>query len=165
MGRWFTSLVMTLAMTVMLTACRDGNERRPENLQADATAPSGPEVSVTGCLTAGRDASAFVLTAARDSLATGTLQASRGEVPTYTYELVGAPADLTPHVGKQVEVRGRIDPDVKESVDVEAKTRDEQPAVRAGQDSARVETRQEIEIDVRRLYVLSTTPTDRRCGD
>jgi hypothetical protein len=164
MGRRFTTLVTILALAFMMTACRNGDERRPQAVQADSSkAPDGPEVTITGCLTGGREANAFVLTPSRDPLATGTLQASRGEAPTYTYELVGLPADLAPHVGRLVEIRGRVDPDVKESVDIESKTRDEQPAVRTGQETAAVETRQEIEVDIRRLHVLAATPTDRRC--
>jgi hypothetical protein len=164
MARRLTTLITTLTLSFAAIAC-SGDERREQMNQADANAaPRGPEVTVTGCLTGGREANAFALTAARDPLASGTLQVGRGEVPTYTYELVGATNDLAQHVGRHVEIRGRVDPDVKESVDVENKTRDEQPA-RTGQGTPSVETREEVEVDVRRLHVLSATPTDRRCGE
>jgi hypothetical protein len=163
MGRWLSTLITTLTLAFALAACGGGDERPATQADANAT-PRGPEVTVTGCLTGGREANAFALTAARDPLASGTLQVGRGEVPTYTYELVGATNDLAQHVGRHVEIRGRVDPDVKESVDFEARTRDEQPAS-TGQGTPSVETREEVEVDVRRLHVLSVTPTDRRCGE
>jgi hypothetical protein len=149
------------SMTLTSAACnRQGEEaaRQPAAV-ADARG-DGEEITVTGCLTAAPDRSAFVVTATRDALASSTVQATGGEAPTYTYELVGG-ADLHAHVGQQVAVKGRLDSDGKNEIDIDNERKTEQPETRAGNDTVTpaIETKEEIELQVRRLHVSSVMPT------
>jgi hypothetical protein len=162
----FIPIVCGVALTA--TACGRAEERKATQEAALATRAqtTGKEVTVTGCLTSAPDRGAFVVTADRNALASGALQSGSGEVPTYTYELVNASGDLTPHVGRQVEVKGHLDPDRDDEVDVDTKDKTKEPPTRVGGDTVTpaVETRSEIEIQVRRLHVVSTTPTGQPCS-
>ena len=161
-------LPIILGLAVTATACGRADERRAEQSAAlDARAQqTGNEVTITGCLTAAPDRGAFVVTADRNALASGAMYSGKGEVPTYTYELVDSSADLSPHVGRQVEVKGRLDRDRDDEVDVETKDKTKEPTARVGDDSVTpaVETKEEIEIKVKRLHVVSATPTGQPCS-
>jgi hypothetical protein len=84
-------------------------------------------------------------------------------VPTYTYELVGS-HDLAAHVGRQVQVKGRLG-DRDDEVDVESESKTSQPQTQAGDDKVKptVETDEEMEIKVRRLHVEAIAPTGQAC--
>ena len=162
----FIPLIFGVSLTA--AACGRAEERKATQEAALATRAetTGQEVTVTGCLTAARDRAAFVVTADPNALASGAMRSSSGEVPTYTYELVDSIADLTPHVGRQVEVKGHLDPDRNDEVDVDARDKNKEPPTRVGGDTVTpaVETKSEIEIQVRRLHVVSTTPTGQPCS-
>ena len=156
---------LMISLTLASAAC----SRQPENRNAtaaDASASAkGDEVTVTGCVTSAPDRNAFVLTASRDALASGALQSNTGEVPTYTYELVGTTTDLQAHVARQVEIKGRLDDDRKD-VDIDTKDKVELPPTRTGDNAAvtpAIETKSEVELKVRRLHVTSVTPTGQAC--
>jgi hypothetical protein len=125
----------------------------------------GKEITVTGCLTSAADRGAFVVTADRNALTSGALHAGDGETPTYTYELTGNAADFTPHVGRQVEVKGRVDDDRDDDVKVDAEEKIELPKTRSGDDTVQpaIKTDTEMNINVRRLQVDSVTATGRPC--
>jgi hypothetical protein len=162
----FIPLVFGVSLTAV--ACGRADERKATQEAALATraATTGKEVTVTGCLTAAQDRAAFVVTADRNALTSGAMNTGSGEIPTYTYELVDSSADLTPHVGRQVEVKGHLDPDRDDEVDVDAKDKTKEPPTRSGGDTVTpaVETKSEIEIQVRRLHVVSATPTGQPCS-
>jgi hypothetical protein len=162
----FLPIILGLAVTA--AACGRAEERRADqNAALDARAQqTGEEVTITGCLTAAPDRGAFVVTADRTALTSGALHSGTGEVPTYTYELIDSSADLSPHVGRQVEVKGHLDRDRDDEVDVEAKDKTREPPARVGDDTVTpaVETKEEIEIKVRRLHVVSATPTGQPCS-
>lgn len=160
----YLGLVLSLALAG--TACGgDADERAGlETVKPGATA-DGDQVTVTGCLTAGRERESFVVTAARDALTSGAIYSGDGGTPTYTYELVGNAADLSQHVGKQVEIAGILDEDRKDSVDVDDHSEAELPPVQSGDRKVEpaIETETEIEINVRRLHVSTVTPTGQAC--
>jgi hypothetical protein len=158
-----------LILTVMIgSAACQRHEANDAAVTKDAAvadrSADGDEITVTGCLTSAPDRSAYAVTASRDALTSGTLQAGTGEVPTYTYALVGG-TDLQAHVGRQVEVRGRVDDDGSDEVDVDTKDKVELPQARVGGDTVTpaIETKEEVELEVRRLHVTSVTPTGRSC--
>ena len=86
-------------------------------------------------------------------------------MPTYTYELVDSTADLSPHVARQVEVKGHLDADRDDEVDVDARDKTKEPPARVGNDTVTPGRRDEaeIEIKVERLHVVSATPTGQPC--
>ena len=161
-------LPIILGLAVTATACGRADERRAEQSAALATRAqqTGKEVTITGCLTAAPDRGAFVVTADRTALASGALSSGSGEVPTYAYELVDSSADLSPHVGRQVEVKGRLDNDRDDEVDVDTKDKSKEPPARVGNDTVTpaIETKEEIEIKVKRLHVISATATGQPCS-
>src|SRR5687768_1692344 len=111
--RHILSLLLAAGLGAAACSGRDDSE------QAITGEPvSGDHVTVTGCLTGAADRAAFVLTADRSALTSGALYSGSGEVPTYTYELVGG-NDLAAHVGRKVSVKGRLDDDRDDEVDAE----------------------------------------------
>lgn len=152
--------------TLMLGAAACDRGRTPAAPPVDAASQAretrGREITVTGCLTGAPDRNAFVVTADRNALTSGALYSGSGEVPTYTYELVATGSDLAPHVGRQVQVVGRLDADRDDEVDVEART-EHADAGRDSKVTPAVETNEEIEIKVRRIHVVSVTETGTAC--
>ena len=127
---------------------------------------TGAEMTVTGCLTAAPDRAAFVVTADRSALASGAMYSRAGGTPTYTYELMGNTGDLTAHVGRQVEVTGRLDTDRKDGVNVGDEEKTELPKVQSGDRTVEpaVETETQLAINVRRLQVTNVSPTGQPCA-
>jgi hypothetical protein len=166
-----TGLIIGLIFSVALgsAACsRTADEREETQQQAMATrdGASGDEVTITGCLTAAADRGAFAVTADRNALTSGALNAGDGETPTYTYELTGNTGDLAAHVGKQVQVSGRLDKDRKDEAEVDDEVKTKLPETQSGDDKVKpaIETDTEMEINVRRLNVASVSPTGRPCS-
>jgi hypothetical protein len=162
-------LGLILSVAVASGACsRAADEREQQQQAALATrgASSGEEVTITGCLTGAADGGAFAVTADRNALTSGAIYSGSGEVPTYTYELVGNAGDLSSHLGRQVQVKGRVDEARNDEVDVETKAKAEGAPVQSGNDKVTpaVETNEEMEIKVRRLHVSSVTPTGGTCS-
>ena len=161
-------LGVVFSMAAGSAACsRTADERANQQEAALATREgANDEVTITGCLTGAPDRNAFVVTADRNALTSGALHSGSGETPTYTYELVGNAADLSPHVGKQVQVRGRVDDDRDDEVDVENKTKSEGERVQSGDSKVTpaVETNEEMEIKARRLQVASVSATGGNCS-
>ena len=162
----FVGLIFSVA--VGSAACSRTAEERGEAQQAALAArdgASGDDVTVTGCLTAAADRAAFVVTADPNALTSGALHAGSGETPTYTYELTGNTGDLASHVGKQVQVVGRLDDDRDDEVEVDDEVETKLPETRSGDDKVTpaIETDTEININVRRLHVASVTQTGKLC--
>lgn len=162
-----TGLIVALIGTVALVSACAGPEQREEQQEAALAVGdrmSGETVTVTGCLTSTPERDAFVVTAARDALTSGALYSGDGEVPTYTYELVGNAADLSQHVGTQVEVHGEIT-DSRDEVKVDQEEETAHEPRRSGDDTVTpaIETDTEAEINVRRLQVSTVTPTGQPC--
>lgn len=158
-------IIFTVAMGS--AACsRSADERATEQAAAgDQARASGDELMVTGCLTAAPDRAAFVVTADRDALTSGALYSGSGGTPTYTYELTGNTGDLAAHVGRQVEVTGRLDDDRRDDVQVDDKAKTELPPVQSGDRKVEpaITTETELDINVRRLEVASVRATGQGC--
>jgi hypothetical protein len=159
---------LIFSMALGSAACGRNAEQRGE-MQEQAVAArdgaGGDEMTVTGCLTSAADRGAFVVTADRNALTSGALHAGSGETRTYTYELTGNAADLQQHVGRQVQVTGRLDDDRKDRVKVDDEEKTELPETQSGRDTVKpaIETETELDINVRRLHVSSVTATGQGC--
>jgi hypothetical protein len=156
----FLAFIAPLALSPI--ACSRSDNATGQTAVADKDA-DGEEITVTGCLTGAPDRAAFVVTADRTALTSDAMYSRSGEVPTYTYELVGS-NDLAAHVGRQVQVKGRLG-DRDDEVDVESESKTTQPQTQAGDDKVTptVETDEEMEIKVRRLHVEAIAPTGQAC--
>jgi hypothetical protein len=158
--------LMVLAALVPACADResDPREARQEAALEQADRMSGEDVVVTGCLTGNPETNAFVVTAPRNELVSGALYSREGEVPTYTYELVGNAADLAQHIGREVEVHGRL-AGRDDEVDVEQEDKATLEPRRSGEEvvTPHIETETQAEIKVQRLEVSTITPTGQPC--
>lgn len=163
----FVGLIFSLALggaACSRTAEERGNAQEAALAARDGAA--GDEMTVTGCLTSAADRGAFVVTADRNALASGALHAGDGETPTYTYELTGNTAELSQHVGRQVQVKGRLDKDRDDEVKVDQQEKTEMPATQSGNEKVKpaVETDTEMNINIRRLNVSSVSQTGAPCS-
>jgi hypothetical protein len=150
-------------------ACSRTADERGEMQEAAIAArdgAGGDEITVTGCLTSAPDRGAFVVTADRSALASGALHAGDGETPTYTYELTGNTADLAQHVGRTVQVTGRVDDDRDDEVKVDREEKTELEERQSGDEKVTpaIETDTEMNINIRRLNVSSVTQTGAACN-
>ena len=166
---------ITISTAALLGAgCRDSDDdinNRPaaENAAAtpattpDSTEARGPEMAVTGCLTANPDGRGFALTPSdtANTPAERTMQMPGRQ--TVTYELVGNSADLTPHANTVVTVRGREDASARREADVERKDEAEQQPAPGVKDTPTVETKEEVDVNVRRLHADTVVPSGDAC--
>jgi hypothetical protein len=167
--------VITLSSaTLFAGGCRDGDDQAHDNatqsgraesgaVAGDTAAARGPEISITGCLTANIDGRSYALTPS-DTSATASERSL--QVPgreTVTYELVGNGEDFRSHVNSVVTVRGREDASARREADVERKDKAEQPASAGAKDTPTVETKEEVEVNVRRLHADSVVATGNAC--
>jgi hypothetical protein len=164
MGGTRNLLWLLVAAALGTGACSGRDDDSKPAIAGDPV--SGDYMTVTGCLSGASDRGAFVLTADRNALTSGALHSGSGEVPTYTYELVGGSEELASHVGKKVAVKGRLDDDRDDELDKEVKSKTELPPTRSGDDvvTPAIRTKEELEIQVRRLRVESITPTGSACN-
>jgi hypothetical protein len=166
-----TGLILGIVLTVAVgSACSrtpdDATVVARDSATGDAVdAATGEEVTVKGCLTAAADRAAFVVTADRDALTSDAIFAGAGGTPTYTYELMGNTADLSPHVGRTVEVTGRLDDDRKDDVDVDKEEKTEMPEVQSGDRKVEptISTETKMDINIRRLQVAKVAATGEAC--
>lgn len=166
-----TGVVVGMILSVALgsAACSRTAEERGEKQEAALAArdgAAGEQMTVTGCLTSAKDRGAFVVTADRTALTSGALHARDGETPTYTYELTGNTSELTQHVGRQVEVTGRLDEDRDDDVKVDREEETKLPETQSGDEKVTpaIETDTEMRINVRRLNVSAVKATGQPCS-
>ena len=119
---------------------------------------SGNAVAISGCLT-GQDGN-FVLTAAPDAAGAVAARSVGDERETRSYVLSGG-TNLQEHLGKRVEVvgtieggAGRIDHDASKKTTA---------AAPAGGDTVTVATKEEVEIEAKRLSVREVRPVAGTC--
>lgn len=127
------------------------------------TNATGPEISVTGCLTASIDGTSYALTPtdSASTAASRSMQAPGRE--TLTYELVGDSEDFRRHANTVVTARGREDSSVRRDAEVERTDEAEQRPAAGASATPTVETKEEVEVNVRRLQVASVVATGDTC--
>jgi hypothetical protein len=123
-----------------------------EEARAGADRALGPdELRIEGCLTGGPDGR-FVVTAAPGPGVTAPARVGMGERDTHTYVLVGG-SNLPQHAGKRVEVTGTL-VGRQQELEREQKTESEaRPTGTSGGATPTVETKEEIDLEVRQLNV------------
>ena len=167
-------VISLAAMTLFAAGCRDTDDSAhdsaartpgaaPATTAVDTTVARGPEISITGCLTANIDGRSYALTPS-DTAGTQserTLQAPGRE--TVTYELVGNSDDFRRHANAVVTVRGREDASARREADVEREGKAEHPPAAGTKDTPTVETKEEVEVNVRRLHADSVVASGETC--
>jgi hypothetical protein len=129
---------------------------------ATAQVPGGGDtVTVTGCLTGAPDGKSYVLTADANPMASTTARSAGTNLETFTYALVGG-QNLKPELGKKVTVTGRVEK-TKDRVDADTKDVSEQPRTDKPAGTAQVESKQDIDINIRQLRVETVKATGEKC--
>ena len=82
---------------------------------------------------------------------------------TVTYELVGNAEDFRRHANTIVTARGREDAGARREADAERKDEAEQRPAPGASGTPTVETKEEVEVNVRRLQVASVVATGNAC--
>ncbi len=155
-----TLLVVVLVAAAGLIAFAVWQDRTTETVNRPAF-DAGDVIAVEGCLTAASGMNAFALTPVeRDPLTSA--MTSRNEATTFTYELVGDPSELRGLVGQRVRIRGLASNSAGEDIDLD-RERTTPPAGQGEESEARVETKEEAEIVVRRLEVQSVESIPGTC--
>ena len=158
---------LTLALAGV-TACNRADDTSANSTDmATASTPAAPEngrdLTVTGCLTAGLDGRSFALTPSdtRPTEAGQALQMPGRD--TITYELVGKATDFEGRANTIVTATGREDASVARDAGVERKDETTQPAAAGSSDTPTVETKEEVQVNVRRLHVTNVLATGQAC--
>lgn len=152
-----TLIVLAAALNVTIAGAACSSARGDESGDQARESGSGDAVTISGCLT-GQDGN-FVLTAAPDAAGAVAARAVADERETFSYVLIGGD-NLQEHAGKRVEVvgtiegrAGRIDHDASKTT----------AAAPAGGETPTVATKEEIEIEARRLTVQEVRPVAGTC--
>jgi hypothetical protein len=150
-------LAAALNLAIAGAACSSarGNEGGDET----AGSGSGDAVTIEGCLT-GQDGQ-FVLTAAPDAAGSIAARAVADERETHSYVLLGG-TNLQEHAGKRVEVIGTIE-GRQRGIDHDADKKTTAAPATAGGDTPTVATKEEVEIEVRKLNVREVRPLAGTC--
>lgn len=131
--------------------------------QAPAMPENGQDLTVTGCLTANIDGRSYALTPSDSpNTPTGAGMAMPGR-STITYELVGNAEDFRPHANTVVTARGRDDASAMRSAGVEREDEGQARGGQVGEGTPTVETKEEVDVNVRRLHVTNVVATGQAC--
>lgn len=153
-----TLIVLAAALNVAIAGAACSSARGNEGGDEASASGSGDAVTISGCLT-GQDGQ-FVLTAAPDAAGAVAARAVADERETHSYVLVGG-TNLQDQIGKRVEVVGTIE-GRERGIDHDAsKTTTAAPA--AGGDTPTVSTKEEVEIEVKRMNVREVRPVTGTC--
>lgn len=147
-----------LCVVIAGAACSSDRPDAPGNR---STGSGDDRVTVEGCLTGGPDGR-LVLTAAPDPGVTAPARVGMGERDTHSYVLVGG-SNLQQHIGKRLEVSGTL-VGRRQELEREAKTESQgTPTGTSGGRTPTVETREEVDLEVRQLTVADVRELAPTC--
>ena len=145
-----TLIHVTTALILAIGGAACSSTRGEESRNSGTDSGSGEEVTIAGCLTSAPDGR-FALTAAPDAAVSTAARAMDNERDTHSYVLMGGD-NLQAHVGKRVEVIGRLTGKAQE-FEREATRKTDAPPATAGADTPTVKTTEDIDMTVRQLTV------------
>ena len=152
-------IVLAAALNMAIAGAACSSARGNEGGDESRTSGSGEAVTIAGCLT-GQDGH-FVLTAAPDAAGAVAARAVADERETHSYVLVGG-SNLQDQLGKRVEVVGTIEGnDARLDHDASKKTA---AAPATGGETPTVATKEEVEIEAKRLNVREVRPLAGTCS-
>lgn len=138
----------TLNLAVMAAAC--SSARGDEGNGGDGGTGSGDTVTIAGCLSSSPDGR-FALTAAPDAAVATAARAMDNERDTHSYVLIGGD-NLQAHLGKRVEVTGRLSGRTRD-LEQESSKKTTAPPAQSGGDTPTVTTTEDVDLEVRQLTV------------
>ncbi len=145
------------------TSAVEAGDDRAGTLASAGSPEGGQELTVTGCLTASIDGRSYALSPADSTHtpAAGAL-ATPGST-TITYELVGNAEDFRRHANTMVTARGRADALPGVGTEMERESTAQQQGMAGSNATPTVETKEEVDVNVRRLHVASVVATGDTC--
>lgn len=152
-----TLIILGAALNVAIAGAACSSARGNEGGDGDRASSSGDAVTIAGCLT-GQNGN-FVLTAAPDAAAALAARTVADERETHSYVLVGG-TNLQDQVGKRVEVVGIVE-GRERGIDHDSKKTT--AGAPASGDTPTVSTKEEVEIEVRRLNVREVRAVAGTC--
>lgn len=152
-----TLIVLASALNLAIAGAACSSARGNEDGDGNRASGSGDAVTISGCLT-GKDGN-FVLTAAPDAATAVAARAVADERETHSYVLAGG-TNLQEHLGKRVEVVGTVE-GRERGIDQDSKKTTS--AAPASGDTPTVSTKEEVEVEVRRLNVREVRPVAGTC--
>lgn len=152
-------ICVTGALILALAGARCSPAKGNEPAAGDANG-SGDTVTIAGCLTASPDG-LFALTAAPDAAVATAARAMNDERETHSYVLIGG-ENLAAHLGKRVEVTGKLSGKTQE-METDAKNKTEGTPATSGGDTPTVKTKEEVDLEVRQLHVSSVKNVAPTC--
>lgn len=168
------SLVGVLSVGVAMTSGCGRSDESESAREAGATGPAdttqaqgmpenGQDLTVTGCLTANIDGRSYALTPSDSpNTPTGAGMAMPGR-STITYELVGNTEDFRPHANTVVTARGREDASAMREAEVEREDEGQARGAQGDNGTPMVETKEEVDVNVRRLHVTGVVASGNAC--
>jgi hypothetical protein len=154
----------SFSLAIFGAACSEPQVGGRASSAADPTgsaSASGGNVSVEGCLNGGPDGR-VVLTAAPGPAVTTAARPGMGERDTHSYVLVGG-QNLQQHFGKRVAVSGTLmgrGDELEREMKTEAQAK---PTGTTGGDKPTVETKAEVDLEVRQLNVAEVREVSPTC--
>ena len=153
-----TLIVLAAALNVAIAGAACSSARGNESGDDARASGSGDAVTIAGCLS-GQDGQ-FVLTAAPDAAGSIAARTVADERETHSYVLSGG-TNLQEHVGKRVEVVGTVEEGAgRIDHDASKKTTEATPA---GGDTPTVATKEEVEIEAKRMNVREVRAVAGTC--
>lgn len=157
--RTLICVATALNMAVAGAAC--SSARGDERKGVEAVKGSGDAVTIAGCLSTDAQGR-YALTAAPDATGATAARSMEIERDTHAYVLVGG-SDLQAHLGKRVEVTGKVE-GKKVEYENTAKAQSEQPPAAGGKNNDPVvKTRESIDLEARQLTVQSINDVAGTC--
>jgi hypothetical protein len=147
-------------LAVAGAACSGDNSAEEARENGGTNPGGGDTVTIAGCLNS-KDGN-VVLTAAPDPAVTVPARVGMGERDTHSYVLVGG-NNLQAHLGRRVEVSGTLVGD-EEELERETETESQAtPTGTSGGGTPTVETKEEVDIEVRQLNVANVRELAANC--
>jgi hypothetical protein len=156
-----TPIVVAASLTVALAGAACSSDRAASGNEAGR--PGGrDQVTVAGCLNGGPEGR-LVLTAAPDPGVTAAARPGMGDRDTHSYVLVGG-NNLQQHIGKRVEVSGSL-VGRQQELERQSKSESQSPAAAgtSGRDTPTVETKEQVDLEVRQLNVSNVREIAPTC--
>ena len=156
-----TLICVTAALNLAVAGAACSSARGDERKVVDAVKGSGDSVTIAGCLSTDSQGR-FALTAAPEATGAAAARAMEIERDTHAYVLTGG-SDLQSHIGKRVEVTGKVEGKKIEYENTE-KAKSEQPPAAGGKNNEPVvKTRESIDLEARQLTVQSINDVAGTC--
>ena len=156
-----TNLIYAVAPVIFALAAGCSAISGEKRNSIDKESSSGDEVTIAGCLSTDSNGR-YALTAMTDATGGAMARGFDNDIDTKSYVLIGGD-NLQSHLGKRVEVVGKVE---GKSIDMEhkdTKTTEQPPASGGDHNQPSVKTKEEIDLEARQLNVKEVRDVPGTC--